>query len=151
MVFKIICDVRLQCKGFVTTGDFLKRKEVQYTKTQIEISCVNELFGGAYIHLGCTLHCSHSPHPFAFTAFRLTASFVLKKVLSLKGYRIEEVDLLIQNFFCITLFPWHFINLAFTVLQPLADAEGKRSGAGKGELREEGLRGVRDGCKCGIM
>lgn len=57
-----------------------RKKKVQYTETQIEISCVNELFGGAHIHLDCTLHSSNLPHPFAFTAFRLTASFALKKV-----------------------------------------------------------------------
>lgn len=46
-----------------------KRKKEQYTKTQIEISCVNELFGGAHIHLDCTLQSIHLPHPFAFSSF----------------------------------------------------------------------------------
>lgn len=58
----------------------LKKKKEQYTETQIEISCANELFGGAHIHLDCTLHGSYLPHPFAFTVFHLTASFALRKV-----------------------------------------------------------------------
>lgn len=66
----------------------LRLKKGHYTETQIEISCVNELFGGAHIHHDCTLHSLHLPNPFAFTAFRLTASFALEKVLGLKGYGI---------------------------------------------------------------
>lgn len=63
----------------------LFKKNEQYTETKIEISCVNELFGGAHIHLGCTLHSSYLPHPFAFTSFPFDRLICFEKGLRWKG------------------------------------------------------------------
>lgn len=53
--------------------------------TQIEISCVNELFDTTHIHLSCTLPYSYLPHPFAFTSFPFDCLICFEKVLSWNG------------------------------------------------------------------
>lgn len=98
-----ICNVQLQYKP-------LSQPEIKkYTKAQIEISCVNELFGAAHIHLDCTLHSSYLPHPFAFTSFpfdRLICFEKDEKVLDRKGWALYSEFLLycyLSDFFHGTL------------------------------------------------
>lgn len=111
----------------------------------------------------CTAHIYHIT--LDLTAFHLTASFALKKVLEGKKLNRKKGRALHSNFllYCYLSDFFHGTLLAtgFCCLQPLADSEGEGEGEGKreGEVglvkvdgdRRGGGRGERDGCKCGIM
>lgn len=79
------------------------KKKKKKNNTQIEVSCVNKLFGGAHIHLDCTPHTLYLPLPFAFTRFPFACLICFEKKHKLDRHRIEKVRLFIQNSFCIAI------------------------------------------------
>lgn len=145
-------------QGFVTTWVFKKKKEKKYNtqrhKLKFPVS-MNYLVALIFTLTAlCTAQIYHVPlhlQPSVWPPHLLWKRSKLERVENRRGWALYSEFLL----YCYLsdFFSWHFISPAFTVcnhMQILKEGEREVGWVGWIET-EEGLGGVRDGCKCGIM